>query len=241
VERPLNRFPELEGLDGPLSRFLEGKAHARWETGSAKLDRRGHPPIVTSLDAALDGGASLEMLFKIKEIGDDGLSLNLPITAAWLAAECPGLDAVPGVGGITVRGQLLPIGEGEEVFLRGTLRGVLESTCSRCLENARVPIDIPLAVTFVARPDGDDQSDDDDEESEKDADIATFDGVEVDLGPEIRDQILLTFPIKPLCREDCAGLCPVCGGNRNQTACACQVPQNTTRTPLAAALGKLKI
>lgn len=178
------------------------------------------------------------MLFDIKEIGDEGLSLNLPVTAAWLAAECPDLDAVPTGGALRVRGQLLL--SGDDVFLRGTLRGVLETTCSRCLEKAKVPLDIPLNVTFRPRDEGKDATDDDDEEEEEDLDVALYDGDEVNLAPEIRDQIFLTFPLKALCREDCLGLCSVCGGNRNQTPCDCESHQAASRTPLAAALQKLK-
>jgi uncharacterized protein len=177
------------------------------------------------------------MLFKIKEIGDDGLSLNLPMTAAWLAGECPDLDAVLGPRGLTVRGQLT-VSE-NDVFLRGTLRGDLQATCSRCLEKAKLPVDVPLQVTFVARSEDADESEDDQEDEE--LDVASYDGDKIDLGPEIRDQLLLSLPITTLCREDCAGLCPLCGGNRNQVACDCEAEQDNPRTPLAAALGKLKI
>lgn len=177
------------------------------------------------------------MLYKIKDIPEEGVSLNLPITAAWLTAQCPDLDAVPAGNGLKLQGQLLL--SGDDLFLRGNLRGVLESTCSRCLEKAKVPIDLPLTVTFRARPEG--EAAEDDEEEEEDLDVALYDGEEVDLGPEIRDQILLAFPIKPLCKEDCLGLCSVCGGNRNQVACDCESRQAASRTPLASVLGKLKI
>ena len=38
----------------------------------------------------------------------------------------------------------------------------------------------------------------------------------------LETETTLALPMKPLCREDCRGLCPVCGGNRNVTACACE-------------------
>src|SRR5687767_8914230 len=117
------------------------------------------------------------MLFDIKEIGDEGLSLDLPVTAAWLAAECPDLEAVPKGGGLRVRGQLLL--SGDDVFLRGTLRGPLETTCSRCLEKAKVSLDIPLTVTFRPRPEGEDTEE---EEEEEDLDVALYEGDEIDLG-----------------------------------------------------------
>lgn len=42
----------------------------------------------------------------------------------------------------------------------------------------------------------------------------------INLGPFLRDQIILSVPMKPLCSEDCEGLCPICGANLNQTTCA---------------------
>ena len=176
------------------------------------------------------------MLFKIKEIGDEGLSLNLAVPGAWLSSQCPDLDAVLAPKGLHVRGRL--VASGDDVLLRGTLRGALDTTCSRCLEKARVGIDVELLATFVARPEG--EADDSDEDDD-DPNVVRFDGEVVDLSNEIRDQLLLTYPIKPLCREDCAGLCAVCGGNRNQIPCDCQSRQPESRTPLAAVLGKLKM
>ena len=170
------------------------------------------------------------------------MSLDLPIGAAWLASECPDLDATPGPGGVRLRGQLLC--SGDDVFLRGTLRGSLATTCARCLEPARVPLHVPMTVTFVAR--GRHANDDDEDEErgggdDENVDTVSFDGVEVDLGTQVKDEILLAFPITPRCRETCAGLCPSCGANRNQVACDCQVRDTAIPVPLAAALGKLKI
>jgi uncharacterized protein len=46
----------------------------------------------------------------------------------------------------------------------------------------------------------------------------------IDLGPMVRDAIVLELPMAPLCREDCRGLCPQCGADRNEGDCACVVP-----------------
>lgn len=181
----------------------------------------------------------MEMLYKIKDIGEEGLALDIKVTPAWLAAECPGLEVTPGSKGLTVRGQLLE-SEGQ-VFLRGKLQGALESSCSRCLEEARLSVDVPLAVTFLPRAQDEGSDRDKGEDQEEDVDVATYDGDVIDLTPEIRDQLLLALPITPVCREDCAGLCPICGGNRNQKPCQCRAPDSPARTPLADALGKIKI
>lgn len=46
--------------------------------------------------------------------------------------------------------------------------------------------------------------------------------VEVDVTPDLLEEVLLQVPQFPVCQESCAGLCPVCGANRNRTACTCR-------------------
>lgn len=179
------------------------------------------------------------MLYRFNEISEEGLSLTLPLSADWLKAECPDLDARPAREGLTFRGQLSR--QGDDAFLRGTLSGVFDCTCSRCLEPARLPLRIPIQVAFVSKDDRDAAKGDEDDEGDDDLDVAHFDGDAIDIGPQLREQILLTMPINPICRETCAGLCPYCGGNRNEVPCDCSARQETPRTKLGAALGKLKM
>ncbi len=188
------------------------------------------------------------MLYRFNDISDEGLSLNLPLSVDWLKAECPDLEAKPAREGLTFRGHLSR--QGDDAFLRGTLSGVLDCTCARCLEPARLPVRVPVQIAFVAKEsagkgkgngkqgssDASDEDDDDDE-----LDVAHFDGDEINIGPELREQLLLTMPINPLCRESCAGLCPVCGGDRNAAPCDCVARQDMPRTSLGSALGKLKM
>lgn len=44
---------------------------------------------------------------------------------------------------------------------------------------------------------------------------------EMDITADIRDELLITLPMNPLCSDECSGLCPVCGGNRNKKKCSC--------------------
>jgi len=183
------------------------------------------------------------MLYKINEIGDEGLSLKVPLSADWLKAECPDLDARLAPAGLTFRGRLQR--SGDDVFLNGSLTGGVECVCARCLETARVSLQLPVHVTFVPREDDEDEDDDDDDghggAGKDGGGVMHFDGDQIDLTPELREQILLAIPIGPLCREDCAGLCPLCGGNRNRTPCDCRAPEAPASTRLGAALGKLKM
>jgi len=173
------------------------------------------------------------MLYKFNEISDEGLSLNVPLSADWLKEECPDLEAKPAREGLTFKGHLSR--QGEDAFLRGTLSGVLDSTCSRCIEPARVPVRIPIQVVFVAA------DEDEDEDGKADVDVAQFDGDEINIGPELRAQLILNMPINPACRETCAGLCPGCGINRNEATCDCASKQEPQFGKLGSALRNFKM
>jgi uncharacterized metal-binding protein YceD (DUF177 family) len=173
------------------------------------------------------------MRFKINEIGDGGLPVNVSVTTEWLASACPDLDARPGPDGLTFKGHITPTGD--DYLLRGEFVGDLDTACARCLEPARVHIDVPMTVTFVAAG-----TEDVDEEEDADADIVTFKGGEIDLSGELRDELVLAVPFNPLCDEGCRGLCPLCGNNRNLVPCTHAAATPTTPGGLAA-LGKIKL
>lgn len=172
------------------------------------------------------------MRFKINTIGDEGLSVDVPVTADWLAAACADLDARPASTGLRFRGRLTK--SGNDYFMRGDLHGALETPCARCLEPARLPVEAPVAVTFVSSDAAHPSIEDDD------PDVIFFAGNEIDVSDEIRDEILLALPVGPLCQPECRGLCPVCGGNRNVTPCDCEERARVAGSKLAA-LGRLKV
>jgi len=57
--------------------------------------------------------------------------------------------------------------------------------------------------------------------TDRDEEAYPLEGDQLDLEPLARDAVLLDLPLAPLCREDCAGLCPTCGSNRNDESCSC--------------------
>jgi uncharacterized protein len=173
------------------------------------------------------------MRYKIKDIGDEGLDIHVAVTEAWLKAECPDVDARPAEGGIVLDGRIEQAGD--EYLLRGALRGGLLTQCVRCLEPATLALDVPVMLTFVEgeEPKGEEEDEDDAE------DVITFQDGVIDVGAEIRDELLLALPMGPLCREDCAGICPTCGANRNLTPCDCA--QHPAGGGKFAALAKVKL
>lgn len=134
--------------------------------------------------------------------------------------------------------------DGSHVFANGTFKGYLTIACSRCVEPVKLDIDEQLRVTFM--PKHEMPADDDGEAAEgeegaevgsEDLDLFPYEGEVVDLEPLLREQFVLAVPFAPLCREDCAGLCPQCGTNKNTGACQCEAPID----PRLAALKGLKL
>lgn len=167
------------------------------------------------------------MRFKVKDIGEAGVQVDLAVTGAWMSVECPDLAASPGEEGIKVLGRIET--SGDAYLLRGAIRGPLVAQCARCLEPARLDLDLPLAFAYEER-----DEDDNDEDDQDDRDVAWFSGGIIDLTDEIRDEILLALPIGPLCRPDCAGICSVCGGNRNVSPCDCEERQRLANSKFGA-------
>src|SRR5438105_3973478 len=120
--------------------------------------------------------------------------------------------------------------DGDNVFVAGTFRGELQVACSRCINPVTIPIDETLRVTFMPRhampaeEDDEPAAEDGPEVAEEDLDLFPYDGEAVDLEPLLREQFVLAVPYAPLCREDCKGLCPQCGIDRNTDTCHCEAP-----------------
>jgi DUF177 domain-containing protein len=104
--------------------------------------------------------------------------------------------------------------------LVGRARTTLEVPCSRCLEPYRISIDAPFDLAYLPQEDNAGHG----EHEIQDADLSTayYRGETIDLGELLREQFYLALPMKPLCSEDCTGLCPQCGTNLNRGTCDCR-------------------
>jgi uncharacterized protein len=107
---------------------------------------------------------------------------------------------------------------GTELFFQGQLRASTQEVCARCAEEFSAPSERNFRFVLTPRTIG---LADDDLVAE-DLEFSVYDGAEIDLSPLLREQLLLSLPTRPLCREDCRGLCPQCGANLNHAACGCR-------------------
>ena len=108
----------------------------------------------------------------------------------------------------------------EQFHLTGTVRTTLELPCSRCLEPFTSPVDASFDLRY--QPHALNTGNDEREIEEDDLSTAFYENDEIDLGQLMREQFYLSVPMKPLCQDDCRGLCPVCGTNLNRGTCACK-------------------
>ena len=111
-------------------------------------------------------------------------------------------EAVRVVGEIRVRAGV--------VLLSARARFVFHGQCDRCLSPFTQTYDVPLEHTLVATL-----------EDEENDDYILLDQYQLDLADLTMADILLELPYKSLCREDCRGLCPMCGKNLNEGLCGC--------------------
>lgn len=114
-----------------------------------------------------------------------------------------------------------------EIRVRGELRGEVEMLCARCLAPVRSPISCSMDLFY--RPMKEIARDEEVAISRAETEIGFYEGSGLELADVLREQIAIELPMRSLCREDCRGLCPVCGKNRNNEACICQETLADTR------------
>jgi len=105
----------------------------------------------------------------------------------------------------------------DQIVCRLHVATSIKLQCSRCLEptEATISEDITLLVAFSSTPAQ--------ASADPDVKVVPYGVEEVDVSEEVRQTILLAIPGKPLCMDDCLGLCPRCGQNLNLDRCRCHV------------------
>lgn len=127
------------------------------------------------------------------------------------------------VGLLEAQGQVELLGNTlGEIRVRGHLKAIMETDCDRCLEKAAFPIDSDFDLFYrPPRPAG--HPSEDVELHEGEAEIGFYEGGGLHLNDILREYVILSMPMHPVCSEACLGICPVCGQNRNMRTCECEV------------------
>jgi uncharacterized protein len=121
-----------------------------------------------------------------------------------------------------------------DIRLKGRFEGKFQVPCARCIE----PVEIPLAADFdlIFRPIGADAGASERAISAPETEIGYYQKDSLSLEDVLREQVLLSLPVRTLCKPDCKGLCPRCGQNRNLQACSCDEGPSDPRWEALAGL-----
>lgn len=119
-----------------------------------------------------------------------------------------------------VSGLLSASAEFDHVRVEGDVGTRVLLQCARCLAEFETDISARYTVYYSRAREGE-FSDPEIELAENDLLSAYFTGDEIDVTPELAEQLLMEIPIRPLCDERCKGLCPHCGTDLNQQSCGC--------------------
>lgn len=129
-------------------------------------------------------------------------------------------------GELTIREPVTFVGQlrhsaGGSLDLTGTLKATIEGMCVNCLEP--VPMQVEAEVHETFQPELEAEAADGPESSVGfDSDeVYRYAGHALDIEQALRDNLIPMLPERPVCREDCSGICPVCGVNRNNNPCDC--------------------
>lgn len=167
----------------------------------------------------------------ISKIPAEGLDVDEAVSGAGLGIDANELAIEPGG---RFKGHVEK-GDAGDLHVRGHLTLRTNAPCARCLANASVHLDQELDLFFLAESETTADSDDEEGVELKDRDLVVsfYRGDVLDIGAVIREQTLLAQPMKRLCKDDCRGVCPVCGTDRNLKACDCR-PEASKESPFAA-------
>lgn len=107
----------------------------------------------------------------------------------------------------------------DTVTVEGPLNFEALLNCSRCLDEYRLSFSLGMNVKLAPMtelPRAPEL-----ELHNEDLDVYYYEGDEIDLDPFVYEEVMLNMPVRPLCREECKGICGSCGKNRNRQPCDC--------------------
>lgn len=164
-------------------------------------------------------------LKKAKEEFDQYLELDFSID----------LESIEGVHSLRItepiraKGKVYFTRDGMFLNLRAQAR--IESSCSRCLKDFEETLGLKLDYEIVSTEEA--------EEMDEEEDILVVDHDVMDLEEVIIEELIMKAPMKPLCKEDCKGICNTCGQNLEKGNCNCQ-PREKEDETIDPRLAKLK-
>ena len=168
---------------------------------------------------------------RVSEIPAEGTQFDCQVQADELGLDPADLEAR---GEFSLHGDVFSVGE--EVTVKGVLSGRAVRECVRCLKEYEDTCENSFAAQYYVREASASrparrragpasQELPDEVAVLMEGERYAYSGEWIDLAPMLREQVILGIPLQPLCREDCQGLCSVCGQDRNPPSCGCSEEQ----------------
>jgi uncharacterized protein len=151
-----------------------------------------------------------------------------------IAAESLQREELAALSPVAWRGRITYADPGFHLRARAKYEQTLR--CDRCLGEYTEPVESELELMVLEHTEREEEEGER-ELSEEDLGLVYAEGGVLDTRPMLVEQLQLNVPMRPLCREACQGLCPVCGANRNAQECDCKVE---TVDPRWAGLAELR-
>src|ERR1039457_1261845 len=177
------------------------------------------------------------MNFKVSELEKEPIDFDLQLAPGAVALG----DEAEQQGGLAASGHAEVLHEHRgprdivaDIRLKGHFAGNFQVPCARCVEPVGIPIEAELDLIF--RPVGADSSAAERAITAPETEIGYYQKDSLSLEDVLREQVLLALPVRTLCKPDCKGLCPRCGGNRNNQVCSCDVGPSDPRWHALAGL-----
>ena len=163
------------------------------------------------------------MEIHLEQIKEDGLALEIetPVETFPILAEMAANGECEFVA--PIKADLRALRIGDLVEIDGHIETTVRLPCGRCLKPFKMPLKSNFALTYMQRA-ADVMEDTEPQEVElsaEDMGIVYFQGEKINLKDGIQEQVVMEFPLRPLCNLDCKGLCPKCGANLNEDPCDC--------------------
>jgi len=127
-----------------------------------------------------------------------------------------------GLGQVTLDAEARKGDRPAEYDVEGVVRFTADYECARCVEPYPIANESKFQLRYLPRPEGSGEESEEVELSPGELDIEFYSERSLSLKQLATEQIQLSIPMKPLCDDNCLGLCPICGANRNRESCNCQ-------------------
>jgi uncharacterized metal-binding protein YceD (DUF177 family) len=165
-------------------------------------------------------GEVRRLYIRTSEISREGLDVVASRGKAWIPRLLEGMNTYPFRACRMIAITLFLSLEGRDLEASGSFVAEGEGQCDRCAESVTRRLERQFQTVFVPADRGPVEAGDLELRMD-DLDIAFYDGAGIEVADIFWEQVALALPTKVLCREDCRGVCPHCGGDRNRTECDC--------------------